>query len=129
MAFSILFVYNVDSTTLQESADLAVSIITPHVDRCGLYKITHNQLGRRVEWTTFLGTLKPPCRFLCRDEFMVAYPHMVDAHFPSIYIEDYGELLHVADSYAIYACDTARGLGELVEAECQRHRSARRSQG
>jgi hypothetical protein len=116
---SLLFIYNHDSSMLQEIKDYTASTpAAPRADDCTLCAITHTPVGMKKEWKRYLRHLKIPSRFLNRNEFFSEFG-CFQTTFPVILLQKGKELAVLIRSEELDRCGTLNDIITLIEQHLQ----------
>jgi len=109
----LVFVYNADSGLFNTMSDIAHKIFSPSTYNCQLCALTHSYFSAKDDWKEFLNTIRIPMVFLHKDEFLKNYSHREDI-FPTIYMEQGGELSILINSDALNQCNSLQELKTLI---------------
>jgi hypothetical protein len=83
---SLLFVYNDDSGPVAALRSVLHKWLAPETYPCSLCALTYGTTHMRAPWKKFVRQLKPPPRFLHRDEFLrEAPPEVKEQPLPAVF--------------------------------------------
>lgn len=85
----LVFVFNADSGAINSVKDFFHKMVKPSTYDCNLCAVTFGNFGMKKEWAQYVSSLEDEVNieFLHRDEFEEYYPNVIDAKYPSAYIE------------------------------------------
>ncbi|MBI1871942.1 hypothetical protein HYS10_00830 [Candidatus Collierbacteria bacterium] len=111
---SLIFVYNLKSSPLDQIIDEIHRRVAPHTYPCRLCFITYDTLGMKKEWKDFLNNLPYPIKFFHKDQFLQAYQGTKFKSFPAIFKEEGEKLTQIVDVEEILPLKDLSELKSLV---------------
>jgi hypothetical protein len=88
----LLFVYNLDKSTLSGMSDYQHSLKSVKSSSCNLFALISSPVGMKKTWKRFINDLGFPSKFLHRDEFFQVCG-MRNLLVPAVYVQS-GNSLH-----------------------------------
>ena len=82
----LIFVYNADSGFISGIFDFFHKMMKPSTYKCDLCMITHNYLGMRKAWKSYLDSLPYEKDYFHKDEFEKMYPINENISFPAVFL-------------------------------------------
>lgn len=113
-----IFVYNADSGLLNAVKDALHKAASPSTYPCRLCGLTDGSVRIKSTWRRFIEGLNLPVEFLHRDEFLQQY-HPKEAEFPSVYMENEGDIWLFISRDAINSTNTLEELMEMVKVKVE----------
>lgn len=101
MERKLIFVYNQDSGFINGVFESLHKVIKPSTYACSLCALTHNHIGMRKTWSSFLSDLPIECEFYHRDEFLSNFSSFASIQFPCVFIQNEAKLIVLIDSKEI----------------------------
>ena len=109
---SLIFVYNADSSPINQALDFFYRLFSPETYSCNLSKLTQDKLNVKSEWKLFLDKSKIKAKYYHRDMFAKKYPE-IKSDYPIIFRQDnssFKELISPAEINSYFS------LKELMDA-------------
>jgi hypothetical protein len=110
----LLFVYNLDKSTLSGMSDYHHSMKSAKTPLCNLFVLISSPVGMKKTWKRFISDLKVPSKFLHRDEFfqVCGTKKLI---VPAVYVQSgnsFHELISADEINRIDSTDVLIGLVE-----------------
>lgn len=104
---TVVFVYNATSGVIDKFIDSAHKILSPETYQCSLCKLTHGNFGEKQDWIDFKDQMKPPLKFLYKNEF--------EEQYKSKWLGKYEyPIVFLASGYALDPILTSKDLQEIT---------------
>lgn len=111
----VLFVYNADSSLLNQVGDLIHKTISPKTYQCNLCGLTYSGVSMKKDWSDFINSLPVRSEFLHKDEFLKQYPEIKDVTFPIVFIGENNSLAGFISTQEINQQNDLEKLKVLVK--------------
>jgi hypothetical protein len=108
----LLFVYNLDRSTLSGMSDYQHSMKSVKTPLCNLFALISSPVGMKKTWKRFINDLGVPSKFLHRDEFFQICG-MQKLPVPAVYVQSgnsFHELISADEINRIDSTDVLIGL-------------------
>ncbi len=86
----LVFIYNLDSSPIEQALDMIFRMTAPATFKCNLYKITQEYFNMKPEWKSFIKEMPIDFKFYHRDMFKKKYPDF-KSEYPIVLLENDGK--------------------------------------
>lgn len=121
METKIIFVYNAKSGFINGFFGFFHKVMKPSTYKCDLCIVTHNHVGMRKAWSSYLNSLSINKDYLHKDEFAKLYPESLIEEFPSILLQNGRDLEEIVSEAELKELDLAQ-LTFLLESKLVSYR-------
>lgn len=104
----LIFVYNANSSPINQAIDFFYKIASPATYQCNLRKLTYDSFNEKQEWSDFIKSLSIESKFYHKDMFQKRFPSYSTNH-PVV-------LLQINDNLQTFiSSELLNGLTSLAE--------------
>jgi len=110
----LLFIYNANSSLLNQVGDLIHKSIYPKTYQCNLCGLTYSGVRMKTGWKDFISSLPIKSIFLHKNELPAQYPFLKNKALPAVFINRDGKFEELISSNEINNLKSLESLEKLV---------------
>lgn len=110
----LVFIYNLESSPIEQALDMIYRITAPATFKCNLYKLTQEYFNMKYEWKNFIKEMPIDFKFYHRDMFKKKYPDF-KSEYPIVLLENDGRFETFINPEEIIGITSLQELKDLIK--------------